>query len=133
MINLRSQKRYSIGGPLIVLLVFQASLGAAGAQASYIEKCASRYCKFKCETGLDLIILQSTYNSVDSEAARMPDLKTYKYGQRVFTLANNSNPGSTSSLYGDTKSPSGTGVIAWNEYLTLVLEGKSIQCKPSWL
>ena len=107
----------------------------ASAQYPYNKKCTSHalrpeYCVFKCETGIDLIVVERhSY----SQGKRFPDAQTYTYGTKIFTLANNSIPGSTASMYGDTKSPNGTGVSGWNKYKTLMLNGKSIRCKPSWL
>jgi len=110
--------------PLLVL-----SLGAA-AQYPVNEKCTSQYCVFTCEAGVDLVVLEKHYYS---RGKRFPDAETYKYGSKIVTLANNSVPGSTASMYGDTKSPNGTGVSYWNKYVTLKLNGKSITCRPSWL
>lgn len=128
--------RYLISGPLVASFMFQIFLDAASAQGRYpyIKNCTSNYCMFKCETGLGLVLLRSTYNSQNSEEARMPDLETYKYGSRVFTLENNSVHGSTSSQYINFKSPYGIIILnGWNKYTNLTLNGKLIRCLPAWL
>ena len=95
-------------------------------------KCTN-YCVHRCETGLDLITLETTYLNATSEANRTPDFKKFKYGNRVFTLANKSVHGSTSTQYGDKRFPAGNRIYSWNIYTTLILDGIEIRCKPSWL
>ena len=120
---------------IIATFAFLTLPSNAKTQYPYNKKCVdhamrSEYCVFKCETGIDLISFERhSY----SKGKRFPDAVTFKYGAKRFTLANNSMPGSTASMYGDTKSPNGTGVSHWNKYTTLKLNGKSIECSPSWI
>ena len=108
---------------------------SANTQFPYNEKCVDHamrpeYCVYRCETGVDLIDYERhSY----SKGKRFPDAVTFKYGEIKFTVPNSSIPGSTASMYGDTKSLNGTGVSHWNKYTTLKLNGKSIKCFPSWI
>jgi len=99
---------------------------------AYTIKCTN-YCVHRCKSGLDLIVLESTYLSAKSESNRTPDFTKYQYGNKVFTLANKSVHGSTSTQYGEKRFPAGNRIYSWNTETTLILDGIKTSCQPSWL
>jgi hypothetical protein len=58
-------------------------------------------------------------------------MTAFTYSGKTFTLADTTPEGATFSVWGDTRSPKGTGVSMSNHGVSIIINGVLTQCKKS--